>query len=94
MATCLNKNAKALKVHSVIYLFKYMEIDIIFFQKYVSNVQNRFVFLFGRSNLTISTVFLALTHYLRFRRPYWIYEENGYLMDILKLTSHYMYILC
>ena len=88
-----NKNARALKVNSVIYwsIYAYKWASY-FSQIYVSNVQNSFVFFFGWSNLTISAVFLVLKHYLRFRRLFWTFKENGYFMDVLTSTSNFMHI--
>ena len=54
-STSENKNAKALRVHSVIYWSSYFSL------KYVSNAQSTFVFYLGGSNLNVSAVFLS-TH--------------------------------
>ena len=48
--------------------------------------------LFSSSNLTISAVFEALSHYFRFWRSYWIFVENGHFTDILTSTTHYIYV--
>ena len=88
-----NKNAKALKVHSVIYWAIYTNGHLIFWRrKYVSNVLNRLIFFFGRSNLTISTVFSALINYFRFLQPYFDFWRQLFFMEVLTSTSHYMYI--
>ena len=84
------KNARALKIHSVIYWSISINRHRISRKKMPQ--MYKIPFFSWRIKFDHICSFQTLIHLFQFWQPYLIFEENVYFMDILTIDSHYLHI--